>query len=79
MHLQYFVGLDVHTQVIVYCVKQADGTIVNKGHSPRQRRLRSKRPMWRPGAHSCSSDADSGRASVRCGLRSPCWQSARLD
>ena len=27
----YFVGLDVHKQVIAYCVKKLDGTIVSEG------------------------------------------------
>jgi hypothetical protein len=27
----YFVGLDVHKQVIAYCVKTPDGTIVREG------------------------------------------------
>src|SRR5713226_6779978 len=27
----YFVGLDVHKQVIAYCVKKADGEIVSEG------------------------------------------------
>lgn len=31
MHTQYFVGLDVHKQVIAYCIKLADGTIVREG------------------------------------------------
>lgn len=28
---QYFVGLDVHKQVIAYCIKAADGAIINEG------------------------------------------------
>lgn len=28
----YFVGLDVHKQVIAYCVKKADGTMVSEGN-----------------------------------------------
>jgi hypothetical protein len=28
---QYFVGLDVHKQVITYCIKAADGTTINEG------------------------------------------------
>ena len=28
---EYFVGLDVHKQVIAYCIKAADGTIINEG------------------------------------------------
>jgi transposase len=31
MHIQYFVGLDVHKQVIAYCVKKADGEIFAEG------------------------------------------------
>ena len=30
MHL-YFVGLDVHKQVIAFCVKTANGAIVKEG------------------------------------------------
>lgn len=28
---EHFVGLDVHKQVIAYCVKKVDGTIVDEG------------------------------------------------
>ncbi len=28
---RYFVGLDVHKQVIAYCIKAAGGTIINEG------------------------------------------------
>ena len=27
----YYVGLDIHKKTIAYCVKQADGTIVDEG------------------------------------------------
>jgi transposase len=37
MHL-YFVGLDVHKQVIAYCVKTVDGTIVTEGKIPATRK-----------------------------------------
>jgi len=30
---QYFVGLDVHKQVIAYCIKAADGAIIRFGTS----------------------------------------------
>jgi hypothetical protein len=36
MHL-YFVGLDVHKQVIAYCVKTASGEIVMEGKIPATR------------------------------------------
>jgi len=28
---QYFVGLDVHKQVIAYCIEAADGAIIDEG------------------------------------------------
>src|SRR5689334_23026885 len=33
----YFVGLDVHKQVIAYCVKKGDGEIVSEGKIPATR------------------------------------------
>lgn len=54
MNIQYFVGLDVHKQVIAYCVKQADGEIVSEGKLPSRREelkawaLQLPRP-WRAG------------------------------
>ena len=43
MH-SHFVGLDVHKQVIAFCIKTADGTIVEEG------KVKSSRPgldEWR--------------------------------
>jgi len=34
MHIQYFVGLDVHKQVVAFCTKKADGEIVAEGKAP---------------------------------------------
>mgnify|MGYP000597035288 CR=1 FL=1 len=31
MNVPIFVGLDVHKQIIAYCIKAADGAIINEG------------------------------------------------
>jgi transposase len=54
MNIQYFVGLDVHKQVIAFCVKRANGEIVSEGKLPARRgeleRWASQLPRpWRAG------------------------------
>ena len=45
----YFLGLDVHKQVIVYCLKKADGTIVMEGKVPATREALTELVKLLPG------------------------------
>src|ERR1700686_1595587 len=69
----YFVGLNVHKQVIAYCVKTADGEIVSEGKIPATRNALDPprcpglgTAAWRQPCSATGSSVTSNRARRAC-------------